>query len=244
MKDIDYYFKDSSSEKISLFCLHHAGGNAEFFLPWKQHLPQHIQLCPIQLPGRSFLSHIQLEPNFNNISKLIAQTISKHSENSNFILFGHSMGAMLAFHVSHLLTKQPLLLCLSGLEAPLFWNTKAFSQRAYKSDLLKWMIQNYYPDLSNTNELAEALNPFVETLRNDLLLCVSHQLSEIKKFEGKVLIFNAQDDELIDHSKIAEWINFCPQVNLINFQNGGHFFLRVHTHEIIRYISEQSGENK
>ncbi|MGC0371665.1 MAG: hypothetical protein DGJ47_000364 [Rickettsiaceae bacterium] len=244
MKDIDYYFKDASSDKTKLFCLHHAGGNAEFFLPWKQHLPQHIQLCPIQLPGRSFLSHTQLEPNFNNISTFIAQTISKYSKDSNFILFGHSMGAMLAFHVSALLTKKPLLLCLSGLEAPLFWNIEAFSQRACKEDLLEWMIQNYYPDLSNTNEFAEALNPFVKILKNDLLLCASHQFSEVKKFEGKALIFNAQDDELIDHSKIAEWINFCPHVNLINFQNGGHFFLRVYTHEIIRYISEQSKNNK
>lgn len=45
--------KSSPQARLRLFCLPYAGGSALMFRTWPNALPADVEVCPVQLPGRS-----------------------------------------------------------------------------------------------------------------------------------------------------------------------------------------------
>ena len=41
-----------ANPKIRLFCFPYGGGGASIYREWQKNLPDSIEVCPIQLPGR------------------------------------------------------------------------------------------------------------------------------------------------------------------------------------------------
>src|SRR5919106_1717821 len=79
-----------------LFCFPYAGGSASIFREWPNELPANIQVCAIQLPGRQ--NRLAEKP-ITRISELVpalAEAFRAHCE-LPFAVFGHSMGALVAF---------------------------------------------------------------------------------------------------------------------------------------------------
>ncbi len=105
-----------------MFCFHYAGGRAEIFNTWPDGLPEEVEVCAVQLPGRSFRIH---EPPVFTIERLILEleTAIRPLLNAPFAFFGHSMGALLAFELARSLGKdasgiKPVVLFASGRRAP------------------------------------------------------------------------------------------------------------------------------
>ena len=42
----------AASPRLRLFCFPFAGGGASAYLPWLKSLPEGVEVCPVQLPGR------------------------------------------------------------------------------------------------------------------------------------------------------------------------------------------------
>jgi surfactin synthase thioesterase subunit/glycosyltransferase involved in cell wall biosynthesis len=107
--------------RLALFCLPHAGGGTSLFHRWQEYMPEGVAVCPVRLPGRE--SRASERP-FTAIGPLVtalADAIAPHTARP-FALFGHSMGAGIAFELARELRRrgQPLPLCLmvSGARAP------------------------------------------------------------------------------------------------------------------------------
>lgn len=111
----------SSSTKLRLFCFPYAGGGAAAFSTWGKYFPESVQICPIQLPGRSvrFLESSIVQLSF--LIKAVVKAMSSFLDKS-FAFFGHSLGALVAFEVTHQLRSnysiQPSHLIVSGCVAP------------------------------------------------------------------------------------------------------------------------------
>ncbi|WRH68385.1 MAG: thioesterase domain-containing protein [Planktothrix sp. GU0601_MAG3] len=115
------YPKPNPQAKLRLFCFHYAGGGAVIFRSWADSLPSTVEVCPIELPGRS--SRLRETP-FTQMEPLIqtlAPAIFPHL-NKPFAFFGHSMGGLVSFELAQLLRKEynqsPLHLFVSGCRAP------------------------------------------------------------------------------------------------------------------------------
>lgn len=52
-----------------MVCFHHAGGSAEYFLPWKTDLPPDTALYAIQLPGHGGRINESLLHNLHQIDR-------------------------------------------------------------------------------------------------------------------------------------------------------------------------------
>lgn len=227
------YFENKETSDTRLFCLPYAGGNAEFYLSWKRLVPKNIDLCPIQLSGRSYLMKEELPSNISLIADSCVKIIEKYSD-KKVVLYGHSMGSILAYEIALKLNFKLDLVCLSGGDAPHIWGNKEFYSRFTDEELLKWMINNYNYHL-NDMKLAESyLAPFIRVLREDLKNCESYVTSG-KILDCPVIIFGAKDDALCS-TDLNLWRQYCPQAIVHYFENGGHFFHKAYANEIISII--------
>ncbi|MFG2638561.1 thioesterase II family protein [Streptomyces sp. NPDC048362] len=102
-----------------LVCFPHAGGSASYFRPVATALSPRVEVIAVQYPGRQ---DRRLEPPVDDIGLLadqIADALAPCAEPLH--LFGHSMGALVAFEVALRLQRAgrtPVQLFVSGRTAP------------------------------------------------------------------------------------------------------------------------------
>ncbi|MDE3724211.1 alpha/beta fold hydrolase [Nocardiopsis sp. N85] len=80
-----------------LFVLHHAGGSAQAYRPWVRHLPPDWDVCLLQAPGRDG-TDAPLRDGRALAEFLYPHVTAEHDR--PFGLFGHSMGALVAYEIA------------------------------------------------------------------------------------------------------------------------------------------------
>ncbi len=115
------YRRERPDAAARLFCLHYAGGSALTYRAWCALAPAELEVCPVQLPGRD---ERRAEPPFRRMHEVVealADAIEPLSD-LPFGLFGHSMGARIAFELVRTLRARrapmPGQLFVSGSRAP------------------------------------------------------------------------------------------------------------------------------
>lgn len=106
--------------RVRLYCLPHAGGSASAFQSWTRELPDGIELCPLELPGRGYQMGGTRAVAFQPLARSVAQSIQRHADR-RFAIFGHSMGALIAFEATRELQRRgyiPQVLFASAHRAP------------------------------------------------------------------------------------------------------------------------------
>jgi pyochelin biosynthetic protein PchC len=102
---------------VRLVCFPHAGGGASVYRAWANALPDHVEVLAVQYPGRG---DRHAEPGLLSITALadaIAAELSR-SVSPPYALFGHSVGAIVAYETAVRLSPAPSQLVVSGRSAP------------------------------------------------------------------------------------------------------------------------------
>lgn len=110
----------SHDPELRLFVLHHAGGSATTFFPLARALPQTWEPVLYDLPGHG---RRRAEPLLETVEDMVEHLITDLDGEleTPFALFGHSLGAVVAFETARALTdlgRPPLWLGVSGRSAP------------------------------------------------------------------------------------------------------------------------------
>src|SRR5262249_13730931 len=103
-----------------LICLPHAGGGALAYHSWRREFAPDIEVLPALLPGRE---HRGDEQPVSDTDALVTALAAAAVDRAGrpFAIYGHSMGALLAFELAHALTARgrgPGCLVVSGCDAP------------------------------------------------------------------------------------------------------------------------------
>ncbi len=213
---------------MRLFCLPHAGSGAAAFYRWKRQLAEHsIAVCPVLLPGREARL---AEASFTSADALIADLLA-HSDplrETPYAIFGHSMGALLAYRWAAALIAAgypaPHSLIVSGRDAPQTVYAHAHLHRLADEPFIAELATRYGgvpPGFLDDPDLREL---FLPILRADLTLVETFKPTLAPPLPCPLLALAGTDDQTVTPAGLAAWAPLTASTFRQHRLPGDHFY--------------------
>jgi surfactin synthase thioesterase subunit len=228
-----------STPRVQLLCLHHAGGGASGFLPWKAHLSPDIELCAVQLPGRG--TRMQ-EPPVREFDALVNSLIEviRHHVRAPYAFFGHSMGGLISFEVARrcqqLGLPLPQHLIVSASSAP---PSRGAPKRLHELDdkALIEALREYNgtpPEALAHPELMEMMLPVV---RVDFAMLAGYRYEPGPPLPVPITVLAGKQDPHVPQESLDRWQE-CTQLPCRRHEfDGGHFYLQGQTEAVVALVN-------
>jgi len=234
-------FSPRSEGRLRLFCFPYAGGGAAVFRQWPGLLPEGIELCAVELPGRGRRFG---EPLFKTLSLLVSE-LALHLEpffDRPFAFYGHSMGGVLAFELARSLRaakkRGPEILFVSASEPPHRPKKREkILHRLPDPELLQELdrLGGTPPEVLRYRELIELFLPVV---RADLELLETYRYSEGSPLSIPLIAFGGREDREVSLKDLPSWAQLTTGDFSLHDLPGDHFFLRSSQEGLLRILSE------
>jgi surfactin synthase thioesterase subunit len=220
-----------------LVCFPHAGGAASFFAPYARPLQPQLELMAAQYPGRQDRF---AEPCVESIATL-ADIISDDLKNRldrPAVLFGHSMGAVLAFEVACRLETAALV--VSGRRAPsvaprepVLWDDDEWLRNELRT------LGGTDPSVLQHPELAELVLP---VLRSDAKALALHQPDPDAMTTAPITAFVGDDDPTTTIEDAMAWRTHTSGTFTLRTFPGDHFYLQGAPAAVVAALTEAAGQ--
>ncbi len=226
------------ADRIRLFCLPYAGGGASIYRGWNIATPECTGVYPIQFPGRE--NRIAEIPicEMDVLVASICDAIIPHLDRP-FMLFGHSIGARIAFEMIRYLRKKwqihPYRLIVSGSRAPHIPEPKPMHQLPFEEfvEALR-RLSGTSEELLQNKELMALLIP---TLRADFVVDETYVYQEDLLLECPISAFGGSEDMEATREEMEAWASYTHGEFTFEMVRGDHFFLKSHTDTLLQSIS-------
>jgi surfactin synthase thioesterase subunit len=233
--------KPNPKASLRLFCLPYAGGGASIFRQWSNKLPSNVELCPIELPGRD--NRIAEKPisNLDILTDNLMDVLLQHLDKP-FALFGHSMGALIAYELaSKLQLKQvnPVCLFVSGRAAPNVAEIYPPFHSLPDIEFIEKLSSVYFaiPDVVLKDK--ELMELFLPMLRADMTLVETYIHSQLQPLDCPILALGGLEDKEATQDRLANWRKYTSASFSIYVFSGGHFYLNENRQPLLQLISQR-----
>ena len=226
---------------LRLFCFPYAGGAASAFRLWGGALAPEVEVCPVQLPGRG--SRFRETP-FRNATELVAAAADglRPMMDVPFALFGHSMGAVVAFELARELRRRswpcPVLLIVSGRQAPPRPSPLPPFGHLPDPEFLREVCARYdnIPDeVLAEDELLQLVLP---ALRADILVLETHPYARELPLDCPISCFGGQEDRHVSREDLESWAEHTRAGSKVRIFPGRHFFIDSAREAVWRALRE------
>lgn len=234
------YWKAQKGSCLRLFCLHYAGGSASLFRHWQQMMPPGVEVCAIQLPGRE--ARIS-EPPLSGMAEVVqtlAQVLTPYLD-LPFILFGHSMGALVSFELARQLRREnlpmPMHLFVSAHRAPqLPSRLPRLHTLEHEAFIQSLHRLNSIPAEILANE--EFLRHIIPLLRADFALCEQYRYVAERPLDCSISVFGGLTDDRVTRQELLAWRAQTKAPFVLQMFPGDHFFLQSTQNQLLQVISD------
>ncbi|MGW9027998.1 thioesterase II family protein [Streptomyces sp. NPDC055722] len=235
----------TSTTATTLVCLPFAGAGASFFRPWQRVAGERLAILPLQLPGRE--RRIDEEPYTDArtateglLGDLRAALAADPGLPCRFALFGHSLGAVLAYELAHRLAAEPggtelARLFVSGSPHPAEQRTRratglpddAFLARVHE-------FAGYTHEALDDPEMRELILP---TLRADVEMHENYTPAADLPLPAPFTVLRGSHDELVSRDEAAAWAKVAGAGFRSVELPGGHMYLTESAGELLDVVS-------
>lgn len=214
-------------DELRLFCLPYSGGAAAVYRGWQDLLPDWISVYPLELPGRG--SRMREAP-FTRLPPLVEALADAFQTalDRPFALFGHSMGALIAFELARALRARgnpaPVHLFLSAKTAPGVPPTLPPIRSATDAEVVRHLRR-----LGGTPQVilenAELMELMVPILKADFSVVETYEHRRQAPLATPITVFGGAADEVAPPSTLERWREQAAAGCRLRVFPGDHFFL-------------------
>jgi medium-chain acyl-[acyl-carrier-protein] hydrolase len=216
----------SAGARVNVFCFPFAGGGASFYRARVALAPPNIALCAVQLPGRE---ERMGERPFDRMPELVEAAVEALLPELEhpFALFGHSMGALVAYEIAQALRERgaslPRHLFVSGCPAahigevtPVYDLPEEQFVQAIKrfGGLPEEVLRS--PDL---------LRLLLPRMRADLAVTGTYAYPPRPPLTCPITAFGGSGDDIVSAASVEAWREHTTGAFRCEIFPGGHFFL-------------------
>nr|WSW62334.1 alpha/beta fold hydrolase [Streptomyces sp. NBC_00998] len=228
------------NSEVRLVCLPHAGGSASFYFPVSKELAPAVEVLAVQYPGRQDRRH---EPNIPSIPDLADQIFAavRHLDDLPMALFGHSMGAVLAYELA-------LRMQDAGLPSPVrFFASGRRAPSRYRDDVVHLgsdaeMVAELRK-LSGTDSAMladpELLEMIMPAIRSDYRAVETYRYEPGRMLDCPVTVLTGDNDPRVSIDEAASWDAHTTGPMELRVFPGGHFFLADQSRDVIELLTER-----
>lgn len=239
------YNQMRSSSQFRLFCFPHSGGVASIFRSWQSCFPSSYEICPIQLPGRE---NRFAEPLLHSVSDVIQSLYPAIQPflDIPFALFGHSLGAILAFELIKKIRKEgashsSATLFVSACSAPHHLSDKSQLHKMPDAEFLR-ELEGYKAMPRQLLESPEAIKVLLPRLKADFTIFETYRNIENPDLVDVPLVaFGSEEDELVPLDHLKAWEKHSLNFIKVELLSGGHFYYLQKLPDLAQRIVAISG---
>ncbi|MEU8196215.1 alpha/beta fold hydrolase [Microbispora amethystogenes] len=223
---------------LRLFCLPYAGGSAATYVEWQTLLPDDVEICPVELPGRRSRWH---EGAFSDMEPLVDALVDALAGELDrpYALFGHSMGALVAFELARALRRtglsQPRTLFVSAGHAPQLPQLHAPIHDQSDEQVVARLraMGGLTDEICSEPELLDLLLPFI---RADFTVVETYRYRAEPPLACPIVAFAGAEDQEVPPSRMDAWEEQTAMRFAKEIVPGGHFFLRESWPQLVEMI--------
>jgi medium-chain acyl-[acyl-carrier-protein] hydrolase len=225
--------------RARLVCFPFAGSGASTYRPWCGAFGSSVNVCAVQLPGRedrlADAPYVHVTPLVDALTDVLEPVLA-----APYALFGHSMGALIAFELTRRLQRLgrplPRRLFLSGHRSPDRQPSAApihaLPDREFLDALRRF---GGTPDvLLNDPEFVSLALP---VLRADFTLCETYSFSPGPALDVPVTVLAATRDRHVPAGELEGWGRHSSRETRVRMFEGDHFFVQAARADVIRAVA-------
>ncbi|MFJ4473177.1 thioesterase II family protein [Streptomyces sp. NPDC089424] len=236
-------FTTAAGNGPRLVCFPHAGGSATAYAQLARALPADFDVMAVQYPGRQ---ERYAEAPFTSLTPLVEAVAGELTRalaadpGRPYALFGHSMGALVAFETARLLARGelpgPQRLFLSGRGAP---RTGAGVRRAAYDDAeLVAEVRRLGGTDQSVLDDSDVLEMVLPALRADYRALAAYRWHGGEPLAAAITALVGDSDPMVPVQEVGTWREHTRGGFALEVFPGGHFYLAEQVGRVAGVVTE------
>ncbi|OUS31229.1 hypothetical protein A9Q99_04320 [Gammaproteobacteria bacterium 45_16_T64] len=231
--------KPVSKPRLRLFCFSYAGGNASAYRDWYQQLPDDVEVCSVQLPGRGSRFKENAYTNLDALLGALESAIAPYL-NASYAFFGHSMGAQVAYELARKLRdkglNEPEYLFVSGRRAPQLPAKRKPIHGLPEDQFLEEIrrLNGTPAEALDNPELMALVSPI---LRADCQVIETWDYEPSEPLAIPVLALGGAKDDNVAIDELEDWAKVTNKHFGLQLFSGDHFYLHSATDSLLNCLA-------
>ncbi len=235
--------------RLRLYCLPYFAGGASIFSAWHELLPDDIEVCAIQFPGREERGD---EKAYDDVSELVGRLteVMEPLLTVPCAFYAHSSGAGIALELTRHLRKKldvkPVHFMIGGWRAPHLESPFKFLNAIAEDEVYKEKnipnIKGHLRSLEIPDSIIDndaVFNEMLPALRADILLGKRYKYYEDEPLECALTAFAGTDDSVFTEDQIKEWSKHTSNEFRYVLIKGSHLFCRDNKEDLLKIIAKE-----
>jgi medium-chain acyl-[acyl-carrier-protein] hydrolase len=234
------YSRPNPRASLRLFCFPYSGGGVSAFRSWENSLPPDLEVVPIQLPGRE--NRLREQP-FTDLTPLIQTLLDilPPMLDKPYVLFGHSLGALICFELTRELQRQrerlPEHLFVSAHRAPQRPLLHPSLHMQSDTGLLQELrnLGGTPEAVLQNKELMELLLPL---FRADFSIYETYTYQPAAPLNCDLTAFCGTQDSRASREEMTSWQEQTSKPFKLRILPGDHFFIQSAQTQLLQLLSQ------
>ena len=230
-----------SRPRLRLFCVPHAGVGPSAYRQWIDSLPADIEVALVHLPGRE--SRLREAP-YTQIEPLVnaAVTALRPYLDIPYAMFGHSMGALVAFELARRFEEDgqgaPRHLFVSGRRAPQMPPRRPPIAHLPDDQFVREICSRYNGIPDEVLRHPDLLALLLPGLRADLTLVEGYVHRAGSPLPCPIVAMGGSADAEATEAELVGWRHQTTAALSVRMFPGGHFYLQTAHEELMRIVTD------